>query len=131
MTPDAQRIAIAEACGFRDVKHDEWEVVDIDAREVARCEALRGTLNGERERVPDYLHDLNAMHDAEELLNSDQRCDYWSLLDDIVGRPDHLFRLVHATAPERADAFLKTIGRWEDTPSNSTGLENRAQDNNR
>lgn len=114
MTPESQRIAIAEACGYTDVRREEWEVVDIDAREVACCEDVRGTLNGERQRVPDYCADLNAMHEAEGKLLQTQTGKYWEELDNACQNPPFLFWVAHATAAQRAEAFLRTIGKWED-----------------
>jgi len=74
--------------------------------------------------LPDYLSDLNAMHEAEETLSRNQRAEYWheiiklcnqdaSLLNDFdrVG----IFYQLHATAAQRAEAFLRTIGKWEES----------------
>ncbi len=52
MTPEAQRIAIAEACGWRNIRHEQVEDVDIDARSVSIFSGLRG--------VPkNFIHDEN------------------------------------------------------------------------
>ena len=75
--------------------------------------------------LPDYLNDLNAMHEAEELLLPDdaaysQRNFYASELGRIClndnGRGwkplsnDDCFPILHATARQRAEAFLRTKG---------------------
>lgn len=76
--------------------------------------------------VPNYLSDLNAMHEAEKHIPEAKREDYvWNLnllhpsadihSSDI--RRDirmEVFELVHATAAHRAEAFLKTLGLWRD-----------------
>jgi len=107
MTPEAQRIAIAEACG--------WKTEYRDA--VSSVTAL-----------PDYLNDLNAMHDAEEhaihnLMDADEWGEYGMLLKRshphglfLNGEVDYhdLATILHATAAQRAEAFLRTIGKWEE-----------------
>lgn len=62
-------------------------------------------------QLPDYLSDLNAMHEAEKILNTNQAADYCELLRPIICG---CWRLVHATAAQRAEAFLKTLGLWEE-----------------
>lgn len=117
MTPEQQRIAIAKACGYTDVRREEWEVVDIDAREVACCEDVRGTRNGERQRVPDYCADLNAMHEAEKVLVEKGVNAWWTYVGHINRSgptPLGTETAVHATAAQRAEAFLRTVGKWED-----------------
>lgn len=72
---------------------------------------------------PDYLNDLNAMHEAEKVLNWDQQKVFISHLLGLEGRNgDALWTLAwdsawlcsHATAAQRAEAFLRVIGRWVD-----------------
>ena len=110
MTPEAQRIAIAEACGWTDIRaqkigndHDSW-----------------GTKDGQRNRIPDYLSDLNAMHEAEKVLTDEQWSKYdeelyrttgSSLLDAARGKKRN-----HATAAQRTEAFLRTLNLWHPTP---------------
>jgi len=62
-------------------------------------------------QLPDYLSDLNAMHEAEKILNTNQAADYCELLRPIICG---CWRLVHATAAQRAEAFLRTLGLWEE-----------------
>ena len=62
--------------------------------------------------IPEYLSDLNAMHDAEKVLQDGQWMDYSNVLIDVV--PCSRRGMIHATAAQRAEAFLKTIGKWED-----------------
>lgn len=66
--------------------------------------------------VPEYCLDLNAMHNAEKVLNSSEEKVYFANLKEIVG--DLIWyrdtcRNYRATARERAEAFLKTLGKWE------------------
>jgi hypothetical protein len=59
-----------------------------------------------------YTHDLNAMHEAEKVLDSDELFrGYYLALYDITKSTRCP---VHATARQRAEAFLRTLGKWED-----------------
>jgi hypothetical protein len=91
MTPKEQQVAIEEACG--------WTVWSCG--------------------VPDYLNDLNAMHEAEKVLDpkgKDGSYEYW--LRTVCHIPEresangrYFYR---ATASQRAEAFLRTIGKWKE-----------------
>ena len=121
MSPEAQRIAIAEACGWylRDVKANpdyRWCHPDYMAPHDSRPET-KGVYGCKL--PPDYLNDLNAMHGAEKVLTEGQRIEYVREIGFIwTGRNDRAIPnwwLVHdATAPHRAEAFLRAIGKWED-----------------
>ena len=108
MSPEAQRIAIAEACGW---KSQRWGSKPHEISWITPQQTY-----GE---CPDYLNDLNAMHEAElHCLNfNDQESDdifkYLCALTTICGH-DITF-VLHATAKQRAEALLKTIGRWDDS----------------
>jgi hypothetical protein len=91
MKPHRQRIAIAKACGFKCSEYSD---------ELGQLVA---------EFMPDYLKDLNAMHEAEKVLNNVQRERYRTELVYM-----HAGKDVFVTAAQRAEAFLKTIGKWEE-----------------
>ena len=108
MTPEEQRIAIAEACG--------WTLTD---------NKLHGCLPNttQLQSIPWYLDDLNAMHEAESQLKPTQ----WRLYSDklmvLIRDSDLLlngsniearYKTPYATAQQRAEAFLRTIGKWKD-----------------
>ena len=114
MTPEAQQIAIAEACGFTDIGTEQHPAITYCV----------GQLDSQRTIVPEYLYDLNACHEMEKTLDDGHRQFYASLLGDITmndnGRGwqplsnDDCFPIAHATAPQRCEAFLKAIGKWKD-----------------
>jgi hypothetical protein len=112
-----QRIAIAEACGWKDIKDTNHEDVDIESRSIIYWSGLTGVppefIHYEnRIKIPDYLNDLNAMHEAEKSLDDvTQRGDYWDYLSSLTHEG---FEMCHATAAQRAEAFLRTLGKWED-----------------
>jgi hypothetical protein len=64
--------------------------------------------------IPDYLKDLNAMHQAEGVLRDDREAAFRGWLWLAHGQPEMRCAIVHATAAQRAKAFLKTIGKWEE-----------------
>ena len=106
MTNEQINIAIAEACGWEEV--EPWLNGD-------RCFELAGSTCGYRlEDIPDYCNDLNAMHQAEKIFNHAQYCRYISELCTLTSADNNSMYL--ATAAQRAEAFLKTIGKWEGGP---------------
>jgi hypothetical protein len=64
--------------------------------------------------VPDYCNDLNAMAEAENTLNDDQQYEYAYVLDDLIKNRSCEFDLIHASARMRAEAFVRTIGKWKE-----------------
>lgn len=117
MKPEQQNIAIATACGWKNL----W---------VTEVQGWRGdNPDGSGDAfIPDYVNDLNAMHGAERLLTDvDFEFEFESVLSKItypgVGDPydplnkyrgaRHRRVIVNATAAQRARAFLKTLGLWE------------------
>lgn len=98
MTPEQQRIAIAQACGWTGFNPDN----------IPDClQYTAQAPSGKWGLIPDYLNDLNAMHEAEKVLDSEQ----WHKYASLIGRHDYKL-LLHATAAHRAEAFLRTIGKW-------------------
>lgn len=117
MTPEAQRIAIAEACGWTDCHCYSL------ASGKKPCGRWMGQLPTE---LPDYLNDLNAMHEAEKVLSEERQRDYCrNILESFdknrinwrTGRtlpPTQCWITAHATAAQRAEAFLKTLNLWKE-----------------
>lgn len=107
MTPKAQRIAIAEACGWKNCVGDSGFVT-----------RYKGTPSETTVRVtlPDYLNDLNACHEFEKTLTDPLRKKYQSvLIAEVIGwiAYDNERISIHATAAQRCEAFLRTIGKWK------------------
>lgn len=125
MSPEKQRIAIAEACGLLTrpeghlVEYRRWEPPNhIFERVKFPDGSVRPCYIPD---IPDYLNDLNAMHEAEARLELLQTFNFAEALGDVL----HLdgvgiwtyhdaFKVVNTTATQRAEAFLRTIGKWED-----------------
>ncbi len=117
MTDNEIRIAIAEACGWKWIAsyHGyEWALKGPNGCIVRCWDGERGFANTE---LPDYPNDLNAMRDAEGILNTQQQVHYGEILEAITKSHRHWkhvrFDLAHATARQRAEAFLRTLGKWK------------------
>ena len=109
MNPEQQRIAIAEACGIVGPFDNRW--IKEYEEEGGDVHGFTGFEKGELVFIPDYLHDLNAMHEAENvLMQADLIFEYGMH----ITTDHHYEHLLRATAAQRAEAFLKTIGKWED-----------------
>jgi hypothetical protein len=68
------------------------------------------------ECIPDYLNDLNAMHEAETVMTDQQRTSYLDKLYEVCNPHSMLnddWNLTCATAAQRAEAFLKTLNLWK------------------
>ena len=112
MNTEKQRIAIAEARGMIGPfeNSEEWfENGDSDG-----CIIVLRDATGKR--VADYLNDLNAMHEAEMVLSRGEHYNqtggfgrYRTALAEVCDEQHP----IDATAAQRAEAFLRTIGKWE------------------
>lgn len=114
MDANKQRVAIAEACG--------WTVIGgvlCDPKPETRFGEPTGDVDmNPVGPVPDYLNDLNAMHEAEAALDYRQDMKYPQELIEVLRRsgvlyPDDIVELISATAAQRAEAFLRTLNKWE------------------
>lgn len=117
MTEQEQNIAIAEACGWKDFHKESFFGRVLDA---ATCPKKQCT-----QAVQNYTRDLNAMHEAEKVLTDTQANDQWSKycveLNRICcripcGNNPLCGYTIHATAAQRAEAFLRTLNKWTDSP---------------
>jgi len=111
MNEEKQIIAIAEACGWRAIHKPFGKPYKVGYNP-----------NGEAnlQQLPNYLNDLNAMHEAEKLLHDDDiRCEFVDHLtftvDGMWADAKRRFECATATAAQRAEAFLKTLNLWEHT----------------
>jgi hypothetical protein len=117
MTPQQQRIAIAEACGITITAIDR----DANTGEIIRVwsKAPQGHhQNKTTPWLPDYLNDLNAMHGAERWIFTNHP-DIWSDYVREVQRKTGSLSSIHATAAQRAEALLRTLNLWKVEENNS------------
>lgn len=99
MTPEKQRIAIARACPG---------VVTVGAHSPDTFFFSRSGWAVEF----DPLNDLNAMHEAESTIRGDH--DKWAVYLHHLSAISYYCR-VYSTAAQRAEAFLRTISKWEES----------------
>jgi len=122
MTPERQRIVIAEVCGWTCCGQvpglhphglAPWlKVSDYTSEQVLNHEVPIDTL-------PDYLGNLNAMHQAEShlgcVIDTDGTLEFAYELQLIKVMKPSGWRIYYATAAQRAEAFLKTLNKWEES----------------
>jgi len=117
MKPEQQRIAIAEACGWTAEQDSNgyWRAVK---QKDAAVELWLSEQTVWSVGIPDYLNDLNAMHEAERVLNPSLAAGYAKMLTSIAWKSEQpVFAPMTATAAQRAEAFLRTIGKLTTNPN--------------
>ena len=105
MNPEQQRIAIAEACGWKFIPEyyhgedqpPEFTTVTPDGKHLCGY-------------YPDYLNDLNAMHEAIMSLTLEDQCNMLEILRKDVLK--FTAPTITATAEQCLEAFLKTLNLW-------------------
>lgn len=110
MTDEQINQAIAEVVGYKWHDHpDRSAITDRWANPEKWVLRPDGQLVF-RHEVPNYCNDLNAMHEAEKVhrmgTNWDEYVELLNALCDI--------NPLYSTARQRAKAFLKTLGKWEE-----------------
>lgn len=114
MDNDKQRIAIAEACGW--TAHEAPKGLWYWYRPNTFPQGATPSYS-----LPDYLFSLDAMHGAEKVLNDEQVAGYFLELQKLIVPPylKHFAPCIRATATQRAEALLRTLGKWEDSELSS------------
>ena len=113
MTPEKQRVVIAEACGWQRCYVNSDEFYGLNPNRIYTI-------------MPNYPFSLNAMHDAEKVLwDKGLLLEFVNQLVGIVcaakgfrldklTTDDHLIFVATATAEQEAEAFLRVLGLWEE-----------------
>jgi hypothetical protein len=97
MTDEQINAAIAEACG--------WTKINVEHR--SGISPTNRLMMG-AEFFPKYTKDLNAMHEAEQTLSPKEFVTYIEEVMELYYEP------MRATARQRAEAFIRTLGKWEE-----------------
>ena len=105
MTKEQINIAIAEEQGWRHREGGMWYCPDGST--------VPETL------IPNYTSDLNAIHEAEKSITDPRKMlDYFNHLsrynDPDARSIQDSFNIITATTAQRAEAYLRTIGKWKD-----------------
>jgi hypothetical protein len=122
MKPEEQRIAIAEACGWTEIGVIDY-LCGIHPQ-MLNAKAYDGSpLTPPIWEIPDYLKDLNAIHEAETLViyaNDKFPKKYTQQIKAAICRDAGVKKAqmdfdmcITATAAQRAEAFLKTLNLWK------------------
>lgn len=130
MSPESQRIAIAKVCGWKQTQvpdglsFSEPKVPKFRIMWVKDENLITQTI-----KLPDYLNDLNAMHEAEKCLFQSKpgyynRSYFFALVNIIYnfdpsetgwdGDARVCCKVTHSSASQRAEGFLRTLNLWED-----------------
>jgi hypothetical protein len=138
MTDQDINAAVAEACGWVDIftatGKEEWlgtfaykyggKVMGFHADQ---------SKDDHAHEIPNYCGDLNAMHEAEKLLNEKQQVWYLQKLTQVRFREGvsgmiacMIDKTTFATARQRAEAFLRTLGKWRETTTPATPVSDPA-----
>lgn len=103
MNLEQQRIAIAEACGWTQINTIGDKLCGIPKKGIPQ-EVITALGNKAKQELPNYPQDLNAMHEAEnQCINTPELEETYYFA---------IKRNFRATAAERAEAFLKVLGKW-------------------
>lgn len=108
MNPEAQRIAIAEHCGW---KKQATKVLKTGGNKWIWISPL----SHYSAHPPDYLNDLNAMREAVRTLPENLHVTFNTklyILLDYERNPNWMFDALTARADKLAEAFLCTIEKW-------------------
>ena len=109
MTDHKINVAIAEACGWTEFHTEDFTEMGVPC--FVQMALPPGFIHIENSMpLPNYCNDLNAMHEAEDELSGNQYMVYATILDSVEGS---LFG-IRATARQRAEAFLRVLGKWEE-----------------
>lgn len=130
MSPKAQRIAIAKACGWQMIQRP---LTDQDGEIPGHVEVRWFhpkihtsvyPLYALPQNPPDYLNDLNAMHEAEKVLTNAQHETFCAVILHLTAATEQtpyppldwntVRCMMRATAAQRAEAFLRTLNLWRD-----------------
>ena len=104
MTDKQINAAIAKACGWTEFRDN------VTAK--APGEQLNRVFF-----IPDYCNNLNAMHEAENVLKTVDSHEYTNLLYDFACKAQEengKWLPYGIPARQRAEAFLRTLGKWEE-----------------
>ena len=119
MTATEQRVALAKWMGWSHIEDRSKPLMMHEG--FAMCGyPPEGIIVGKKLKLPDFLNDLNAVHEALMKLPSDGKwavykhalmriCNFDAENDTVCWMITH-----NATAPQRFEALLRCLGLWKD-----------------
>lgn len=122
MTDEQINAAIAEACGWVDRGSFNFDRPDNHLFKRPKPNSEEYEYGWQHEF--NYCADLNAMHEVEKIMTKAQWEDFVEhLTTDFYSVSDAWKDACHATARQRAEAFLRTLGKWEATDKESLTVQ--------
>ena len=114
MSPEKQRIAIAKLCGIEAgvFAPGSFNSDPDDIGPTFGSSVLGYWCGGKLVPIPDYLNDLNAIHNAERRLLGEYIFELYTDLLSVMCGSYH--NAVRATAAQRAEAILRVMKLWEE-----------------
>jgi hypothetical protein len=109
MTDEQINMAIAEACGWVDRGSFNFDRPDDHLFKRPKLNSKEYQYSWQHEF--NYCADLNAMHQAEKTLSTANMYVMEVQLKYVLTAREFYF---HATARQRAEAFLRTLGKWKE-----------------
>lgn len=124
MTDQEINKSVANSIGWRfNIREDEehWWVYRPDGSGFSFNQAVDWAYISSVFQIPDYCHDLNAMHEVETVLpEPEYRMFYYQLHklrnDDCLP----ICKCISAPARQRAEAYLRVKGLWQQSTSATT-----------
>lgn len=112
MSNEQINVAIASACGWTELNNNpDWGWLGRPPNCI-----------GKGWPILDYCNCLNAMHEAQQFIPNALWEAYIRALAKVTGAEDSCGRdFLCATARQRAEAFLRTIGKWDDKKATPVG----------
>jgi hypothetical protein len=129
MTDTEINIAIAEVCGWKNCHcetlgnmpvgepDDDYNRDVLEHRKHGQCGY---PTQPHLEPIPEYVNDLNAMPEALSTLTPGGRVAYMDHIKVVTlavyetENPQDQFDIHTASASQRAEAFLRTVGKWKE-----------------
>ena len=117
MTDEEINIKIAEACGWEDRGSFDHMFPENHLYRRQLNDGSGGYEYSSQKKF-NYCGDLNAMHDAENWIIAN-KSSLWLFQDYAQNLRKNFQTLgldgyIHSTARQRAEAFLRTLGKWEE-----------------
>lgn len=104
-----------EAKGYTSDIEKAWILPLVEAKKHEYIHGAHDDVTLFQAPCPNYHGDLNSCAEFEKTLSDeDYSGKYIHHLDDIMRRDGNITRCVSATAPQRCEAFLRTLGLWEE-----------------
>ena len=117
MSDQEINIAIAEACGWKFEQTEEGGKITYPCGFACKFFPISWAEEKFLKTIPNYCEDLNAMNEAENwMIANKSLMNFWKYADNLKRHFSNLGDdgCIHATARQRAEAFLLAIGKLED-----------------